>query len=154
MRSVAPATSDVQHTGSDAITSGVGRPAASAAHGVIVRPRCSPAGSPTPVIQVTVPSVTVPASVEHLRGPRAATTSRGRRLAHGRADRAGRHRAARARAVDVDGLAAQHRDQRVEVLAHVGRGRVEAVAPEALDDDLVRQPDAEREGDPSRSPAP
>jgi hypothetical protein len=44
---------------------------------------------------------------------------------------------------DVDGSAVEQRPQDRQVLAHVVGGPVEAVPVHVLDDDLVRQPDAE-----------
>ena len=48
-------------------------------------------------------------------------------------------------AVDADRGAVQQRQQDRQVLAHVPGGPVEAVPVHVLDDDLVRQPDAERQ---------
>src|SRR5207253_761939 len=45
----------------------------------------------------------------------------------------------------IGGLAVQHRHQRRQVLTHASDGSLPLHAPHVLHDELVRQPDAERE---------
>ena len=74
MRARAASTSAVTATGRDTTTRGSGRPAAAAARR-IPGEMCDPT-VPVPVIQVMVPSATVPAS-SSMAGPSAATRTGG-----------------------------------------------------------------------------
>ena len=78
--------------------------------------------------------------LQHRRPKRSDQDRRGGRARHRDGhEGVGRHLLALA----VDGLTAQHRHQRRQVLTHVGAGLGEAHAPRTLDHDLVGEPDAE-----------